>query len=494
MSPALNPIRAELDTHLLTLAKGFDALLQTSRKLACQEQELRNKLRIANDEYSRLAEQLSCGSSLETQPLGESTTSAAGAKTDNVLETSQWVGYVAESGYASADELEAISKALDVRKDIIAKRSSGRDEHRHTNTCLVAANARAKSSLERDFTTNGVQGNLRCPFAISKEDGSQLGPLVNGDIEGCAHKALDPIKAEMNQNNPSRSVSGVDSVSRCPIRYLDDHSPEAVAQYFERHKHEIPRSHAICIQRYQRDTQSLRQLDEKYGNMVDMVKGLGMYHQPYLKSSHGQEKQDAPDSSSVARVEKWAEDVSAKSPQQDDPSESEETADREDRQGHFERPLRDVRVGESPSRPWGIHVPLSQAAAALSAVESPAAPEEPTEYGNLDEGPPLISTSALKQPTPGGGCPFRAPALNRDGVEAADISGVSLGAEADTKENRSHPPSTLTPTPRPPLQTQSHASPPPNPNMIFNGPVFFGYSAEQTAALLQQLGSAGLLK
>jgi hypothetical protein len=39
-------------------------------------------------------------------------------------------------------------------------------------------------------------------------------------------------------------------------------------------------------------------------------------------------------------------------------------------------------------------------------------------------------------------------------------------------------------------QSQSEAKhPPPPAHITFNGPVFFGYSAEQTASLMQQLGN-----
>jgi len=61
---------------------------------------------------------------------------------------------------------------------------------------------------------------------------------------------------------------------------MDQHSPEEIAKYFENHKHEIPRSHAICVNRFQRNGESMRQIDEKYGNLVNMIQGLGQKHKP----------------------------------------------------------------------------------------------------------------------------------------------------------------------------------------------------------------------
>ena len=57
-------------------------------------------------------------------------------------------------------------------------------------------------------------------------------------------------------------------VGVCPIRFLDQHSPEEVATYFEKHKHELPRSHEVCVRRYQKNEEQIRKLDAKYGSPV----------------------------------------------------------------------------------------------------------------------------------------------------------------------------------------------------------------------------------
>jgi hypothetical protein len=209
---------------------------------------------------------------------------------------------------------------------------------------------------------------------------------------------IDPITAKIQAEAP------VDSTAKCPIRYLDQHSPEEVAQYFENHKHEIPRSHEICVKRYQTNTESIRQLDAKYGSLVNMIQGLGVKHKPLLPTEDHE------------RVENWAEKLSH---------------DEEDREGHFERPLKEIRVGESPSRPWGISVP----------IDTPQAEK------------------------PGSQCPF-------------DASGKAMppGHPKVNQEQKD-------------TSTPAYINPQLS-GMIFTGPVFIGYSQEQAAGLLKSMDLA----
>ncbi|KKF94247.1 hypothetical protein CFO_g3404 [Ceratocystis platani] len=80
------------------------------------------------------------------------------------------------------------------------------------------------------------------------------------------------------------SKSHEDPSATCPIRYLDKHTPEEIAQYVEKHKHQIPRSHEICVRRYQQSDEQVRKLDAKYGNLVSMIEGLSQLHKPMLAS------------------------------------------------------------------------------------------------------------------------------------------------------------------------------------------------------------------
>ncbi|OJD17125.1 hypothetical protein AJ78_02770 [Emergomyces pasteurianus Ep9510] len=501
MSPALITEQAEHDNEIIALARGFDALIETIQKLTRQERALWSKLQFAHDEYLKLANQLPSPSATETE-IAEKISPVPFQKTNcnTTPDHTGWIYDVEKAGYITASELEVIARGLEAYRGL-ADRRAARDGYHHqsNNTCLVAVDAKARSSIEHDFTVKGVQGNLRCPFAIP--NGNGISPkLVNINPDACAQD-LDPIKAESHQGTRSASVQ--DTAARCPIRYLDDHSPEEVAKYFQNHKHEIPRSHAICIQRYQKNSQSVRQLDEKYGDMVNMIKGLGLYHQPYLPSTQDPGNHDS-GSVSVGRVEKWAEDVTAKSPEIEAMPVSYQGGDNaeeeDERRSHFNRPLRDVRVGESPSRPWGIHVPISQKVA-QSPVISPNAPvigDGGTRVADYDRDTlqrSSVSTSMPekpKSPPAAGRCPFHS--LVDKGDQPAPTLPRSAAADVQSEESsRRHHLDKLPSLPNP-SESPSHPSSPVLSKMVFHGPVFFGYSAEEAATLIQQLSHSSGLK
>ncbi|KAL9613484.1 MAG: hypothetical protein Q9167_001980 [Letrouitia subvulpina] len=240
----------------------------------------------------------------------------------------------------------------------------------------------------------------------------------------------DPITAETHHNGTfsSSSVSAIGCASkcpRCPIRFLDQHSPEEIAQYFKNHSHELPRSHEICVKRYQRNEESIRQLDHKYGDHVNMIQGLGQKHQPLLSPKQGGDLV-APKRSPTERDGTWADTQKLPGPIADGTDAKQEN---EDREGHFERRLREIRVGESPSRPWGISVPQ----------------------------------------------PVKIPS-----------SVISAKEEAASRPA----PQPEIPTPTTPLQEQhmprKEASSQNPQQLLFTGPVFVGYSAEQVAQVLQR--------
>lgn len=397
-----------------------------------------------------------------------------------------------------------------------------------TNSCILSRGPEDPSvSLEKDFTTNGTQGNLHCPFSKpprSPHPGSmQNGGAANSEgpkirIDTCGNPDSDPIKADIEERRSSTTPSAHTSgsrcpVSRCPIRYLDKHSPEEIAEYVERHKHEIPRSHAICVKRYQRDPQNMRQLDAKYGGLINMISGLSAKHQAFLpQQANGNGDDDqASHSASTERVEKWAENVDPVAPDTPNTNENghgqenghghghkeedegENKDDDNSRESHFDRPLREVRVGESPSRPWGIHVPLAEQLPApvpfSGSASGPMSPPAPV--GPLDTSP------GDAPPKPAGRCPFGHDAPKPKPEEHV-VKPESLGSPwanwgksleekpvdegpAGMKQQKQHP--------EEPTSSQSEAKPPPPAHITFNGPVFFGYSAEQTASLMQQLGN-----
>ncbi|EHY54768.1 uncharacterized protein HMPREF1120_02933 [Exophiala dermatitidis NIH/UT8656] len=300
--------------------------------------------------------------------------------------------------------------------------------------CPIAHKPRDPEDLERDFTTPGVQGTLGCPFA----------KMSNG-LSRSISAEEDPIAAEFHQDKvSSRSPNTEQRTSQCPIRFLDKHSPEEIAQYFENHKHEIPRSHEICVRRYQQNEGSARKLDAKYGSLVNMIQGLGVKHKVYLPQREKSEA-GAQDRSSTQAVEKWAEHVSTDPEQMQEPDAGD---DDEQRLSNFERPLREVRVGESPSRPWGIPVPAGKEPAP-SALQS----EEDDAHLNPKSESPQRAEDRKKQKCPidHGHAQAKSP--------APPPQLPDLGESKDNQRDR--------------------------PQIIFNGPVFFGYTAEQVSAILQ---------
>lgn len=375
----------------------------------------------------------------------------------------------------------------------------------YPNACVVATRAGTPANLEKDFTTKGTQGTLRCPFSKPNNKASENGALngvedafktPNGDA--CGHADVDPIKAEINERHSSQTGSARSSaarcpISRCPIRFLDQHTPEEVADYVERHKHEIPRSHAICASRYSKDSQSI---DAKYGNVISMVRGLSVKHQAFLPRH---QNSTSASSSSAERVEKWAESVDRVPEPEMHPAIKEEDEEghfdaEEQRQGHFDRPLREIRVGESPSRPWGIPVPPPAAAdpSPISPVSSTSPPVPPVMKTkppdnvavNGDHGaPPHPMATNGPEAAPPRRCPFGHGAPKPEMVERETEKTIrnEETKEITEVEDQGSPGGTQPPHPKP--ETPG--------NLVFNGPVFFGYSPEQTAAFIQQLGNLG---
>lgn len=242
-------------------------------------------------------------------------------------------------------------------------RGSGSSKETSASPDSAVTMTSMSTALEKDFTVPGRKSHLACPFSpdpVEKDEyveathGAEgAGDLTGATVDPASPHASDPICAAMLEEKTSAPPA---AASKCPIRFLDKHSPEEIAHYVETHKHEIPRSHEICVRRYQRNEEQIRKLDAKYGSLVGMINDLSQLHRPMLPSAAavGEDEQDV-DKASNTRVENWAQAISTGS----DPEEAPEVpVDEEDREGRFDRPLRDVRLGESPSRPWGIPVPF----------------------------------------------------------------------------------------------------------------------------------------
>jgi hypothetical protein len=313
----------------------------------------------------------------------------------------------------------------------------------------------------------------------SQGSGNQESDRPLTPVDPTPHQSADPICAAMYaeaMSSPPPSVTG--SAAKCPIRYLDQHSPEEVARYFETHKHEIPRSHEICVKRYQRNEEDIRKLDAKYGNLVSMIQGLGQKHQPMLPAKEEEDTMEV-EQASNERVENWAKAVSADGVGHEEEPDAPE--DEEDREGRFDRPLKEIRVGESPSRPWGISVPILEPPEGQRPVSPPPAPvsveHAPKQSGKcpFGHGPPVRvevkPALAQTQDSPAGICPF-SHAQNAREQPASPTAQPQPAVQAQ--------PTFIQPSEIP--KTNSNVVP----QMIFNGPVFIGYPMEQAIAFMQQ--------
>lgn len=334
-----------------------------------------------------------------------------------------------------------------LRKDGIGQypHSDGLSDERQQN---VSADIHCSHSPAVDHQA------AKCPFAaqhIAKVAARDISPSPSGksglklqDNVRLGEDTEDPIAAEArpaevrSRASLSHVPSQAASASKCPIRFLDQHSPEEIAEYFQNHRHEIPRSHELCVKRYQRSEDQIRQLDHKYGSLVNMIQGLGEKHQPMLHTrTDGDNVSQG--RTSQGKVEAWAHEVDDSHKNNGDSVDGVDGAAGDgmgtQRDGRFDRPLKEIRVGESPSRPWGISVP--QAApippSAVVAQEKP----EPDAFHQPELPTPLT-------------VPFE---------QRRTKSPVEMAGRTERQ-----------------------------PRMIFTGPVFMGYSPQEITDILQRTG------
>jgi proteasome activator subunit 4 len=151
----------------------------------------------------------------------------------------------------------------------------------------------------------------------------------------------------------------------------------------------------------------------------------------------------------------------------------------ETRTAHFDRPLKEVRVGESPSRPWGISIPAkytnADSSSSVGSVPT-ASPQFP-----LDTGRQVGDT-----PQNTGKCPFdhRAMADQAHGQHQATQAAPPPASPPAGTTARA-PPAEPSPQGQVPEQNGETGGPRVIPQMVFNGPVFLGYPPDQLALLLQ---------
>lgn len=369
-------------------------------------------------------------------------------------------------------------------------------------------NSELLTVLEKDFTVEGRKGQLQCPFSAMKNDNTEA--VGDGADDPTPHHSSDPICAAMEESTSTPAPNGA---PKCPIRFMDKHSPEEIAHYVETHKHELPRSHEVCLRRNQKNEDQIRKLDSKYGNLVSMIQDLSHLHAPMLPSAEPVTEVDVDvdvDRVSNRRVSDWAQNVSASTIE--GLTGTEHMQDGEtlahdsdlDRTSHFNRPLKEVRVGESPSRPWGISVPIPLPD---EPVERPVSPPAPVR---------MPSPAPVKMPKAPAGrtgkCPFDHTKVRLDGPGLSEFpkmeepqslprlpaekEAASQPCTAPLKHAQPIPPDSPPPSHQPTFITMAGAGTGaskegsagiPVPQMVFNGPVFIGYPMEQAIQFMQRL-------
>ena len=419
----------------------------------------------------------------------------------------------------------------------------------------------SESPMEQDFTIEGMPSNLGCPFAsmngkkLSSHAASVLSrynpvgsaggapsstPLssvsrVNGRESFNSRRESqrvnipDPIKAEicgMSNHADEEAPAEVPNLAKsavgtyvqsnadpnvCPIRFLDQHSPEEVATYFEKHKHDLPRSHEICVKRYQSNESQIRELDARYGNLVSMIQGLGVKHQPMLPAEPEDEDMQYDDGGldpeDAEKVRNWANSVSPQPQSEavqiaDGNLADDEAADSdagEERQSRFTRPLKPIELGESPSRPWGIKVPVKYQEK-IDGIESEAS-SQPARIPSANmQATPVAKPAHDKDESKvegKGRCPFgfdqaqKASEIDPTTPKKASTKGKTDAAPEHVGEKVAEGVTFIAPETAGAADHKAEVIPAaahePS-RMVFNGPVFIGYSAEDAAKILRESG------
>ncbi|KHN96295.1 uncharacterized protein MAM_05881 [Metarhizium album ARSEF 1941] len=468
-------------TH--SLADAFNALADEVQILADRKTVLEHKLRFAHEQFQYLADRYAAGTPEIAETLAklqlpphtsvDDTSPVPLPQRRSTPQPLHQIAVIIRDGRRMASKLVSLSSSSKTT-------GSSRGTLSHTSEDETSMS----TALEQDFTVEGKKGNLQCPFSkrVSSASGTNDGES-RLSVAHTPHTSADPICAAMLEEATSQPAPNGATSSKCPIRFMDKHSPEEIARYVETHKHELPRSHEVCLRRYQRNETQIKKLDSKYGSIVSMIEGLSQLHQPMLPESEEQlQPQGAGDGDSNVRVETWAQAVSGTA--ESDANEKLPPPD-EDRQSHFDRPLKEVRVGESPSRPWGISVPVYE----LSCHEDkhplspPPAPVRmsTTVHGHV----PAAANGAGKCPfdhakfsTGFAGPPPSTPKPEKNSVEPGQGLGLGDTPFTNLKEV---PPTTAEPPPQPAFinPASAHAEGGGGPQMVFTGPVFIGYPMEQ---------------
>ncbi|KAK0902280.1 hypothetical protein LTR91_019092 [Friedmanniomyces endolithicus] len=363
----------------------------------------------------------------------------------------------------------------------------------------------AASVLSRYNTRDSIASHVS-----ARQQTDEFADPIKAEICGLSDHQQYDVTSVVEHPDLKPHVAAVEEVEIgvCPMRFMDQYSPEEVATYFEKHKHELPRSHEVCVRRYQSNEEQIRELDAKYGNLVSMIQGLCAKHKellPHELAKNVEDEEDGRmDTKSEEKVRKWARSVSAQAVDGNDVVLPHGHHDEEDRRSHFDRPLRDIRVGESPSRPWGISVPAKYLEAAAEGSETSSRPAQPAPAPRHSEVREAKATEAKTKGAPPAAarCPFgfdqqaaaAMPAQHDPIATGHAPKKAALPLHHSTHSAPQHErPQQQQPAfvaSSPPVETKASSEQQP-PRVLFTGPVFIGYGAEDTARILRESGWGG---
>ncbi|KAG9256974.1 uncharacterized protein F5Z01DRAFT_443048 [Emericellopsis atlantica] len=471
-----------------SLADAFNELADEAQGLNDRRIVLEHKLRFAHEQLQYLADKYAPATPEITEALAHlqlpphntsiDENSSVPLPRKGSPKSQHQVALVIRDGRRVASQLASLGEASKTT-------GSTRDAYSHTSG---EEKSSMSTALEQDFTVQGKRGNLDCPFqppplVASGERHEADDHEKNMPPDTTPHHSADPICAAMYEEATSQTTGAQDANgSKCPIRFLDQHSAEEIAHYVETHKHELPRSHEVCLRRYQHNEDQIRKLDNKYGSMINMIEDLGQLHQSMLpESQQGQPRRPSEvDKVSNERVKDWARAITETTGSAADEV-VEENAE-SDRESRFDRPMKEVRVGESPSRPWGISVPV------FDSHDDDQVPFSPP------PAPVRMPSPSRSAKTPAKKCPF-----DHTKMQAMAAGMASHQRPTSPTTRTPHPPAPHTPSPAKesvpqptPLAQPAFISPDSvkatsgTPQMVFNGPVFIGYPVEQAMQIMSQ--------
>ncbi|KAL7798071.1 hypothetical protein V8C37DRAFT_368569 [Trichoderma ceciliae] len=474
-----------------TVADAFNALADEVQVLTDRKTILEHKLRFAHEQFQYLADKHAPAAPEIAETLAKLQLPAPISVDDTLpvplpkqssLKSQHQIALIIRDGRRAANKLVAS----------LGEASKTTASSRDTSSQISHVETSMSTALEQDFTVEGKKGNLQCPFVKDATAHANEEPQPETGPDFAPNHTEDPICVAMYEEETSQhgAVNGTQA-SKCPIRFLDKHSPEEIAHYVETHKHELPRSHEVCVRRYQRNEEQIKKLDAKYGNIVSMIEDLSHLHKPMLPEEEHARRPSNATRTSNDRVESWAHAVSS-STDPEAPAEPPADID-EDRQSHFDRPLKEVRVGESPSRPWGISVPVYDQSgngaghpmspppapvrmpSPLQSTQTPAKPAGKCPFGHTTNPSAFAGLNITPSPNPQ---TKNAPAPNPQDAMPFTPTKAPLEHHSNHEHHSSMP--------QPTFISPDVSKAPSGPQMIFTGPVFIGYPMEQAIQFMNE--------